>query len=767
MCDNEIIKEYLSAGKKLTLLNGKIPKLKDWTTKEVSEDKIMAWNGNLGMVIGDGDLVIDVDPKNGGQESFDILSNLYDLPEPTVMTPSGGFHIYMFDLPEGSYRKTLPEYPGIDFLTKGSQCVIASSSTEVGKYSWYDTDLGGFDQEAVSNDVVQLITKGAKVSLARDMEDLGDFSGLIGSGVWSRDKVLSMLAKLDPSMPNDQWVKVGMALHDWDPVDGLAFWEHWSIGVDSYIEGETEKRWRSFNSGGGVTLGSISYMVKEVDFNEGSDKLAGYLDRIENADEKSLNLDVCPAIRRDDTLDPLARERLAVTIQRRFKDITSVKPRIAACRDLVTAVGQLINGDDIPDWCNEWVYVNSHRGYVDFKTLEVHKTEAFNLVNTVNTPKSPDGGVILASQFVTMTAAVQKVDGMAYLPMQNDRIGVVEGLKVLNSFNVRTVPETADEYDDDGLAAIEKVKRHIKFICATDDNADMLTQWIAHQVQYPGKQMLYAPLIQSIQGVGKSFFSDLMSAILGDANVGTVSPSQVTSDFNGWAANVCVNVLEELQIKGHNRYEVVNALKPLITDRMIQINSKGVKPYRTLNTANYICFTNAKDSIPLDNNDRRWWVMFVPISSLDELEDHVGEPAKTYFPALFDAVRSEGAALRKWFLEYEITEDFKSIKQAPMTEYKKMMAETEDASIEGLAEIREMIEKGGQFYNKNIVSTAHLFGELLFEYTDLDIKTSKQAWLMKRLGFQKVTGQVKIGGKPLRIWVKQPMSNSAIREAFE
>ena len=85
------------------------------------------------------------------------------------------------------------------------------------------------------------------------------------------------------------------------------------------------------------------------------------------------------------------------------------------------------------------------------------------------------------------------------------------------------------------------------------------------------------------------------------------------------------------------------------------------------NTTNYICFTNYKDSIPLDSDDRRWWVVFVPIDSLDEMAQIIGESVVTYFPKLFNAVRTYGCEIRKWLLEYELTKEFLAIKQAPMT----------------------------------------------------------------------------------------------------
>ncbi len=80
---------------------------------------------------------------------------------------------------------------------------------------------------------------------------------------------------------------------------------------------------------------------------------------------------------------------------------------------------------------------------------------------------------------------------------------------------------------------------------------------------------------------------------------------------------------------------------------------------------------------------------------------------------MFEAVRSHGPEIRKWMLEYDITDEFKNIKQAPMTEYKMMMAATEEASIEGLGEVREMLETGSEFFNTECISTSHLFADML------------------------------------------------------
>ena len=768
MVKNTIIKQYFLAGAKLMPLNGKIPR-EGWRTTIFSNEQIYSHKDNIGWQIGHEDLVVDVDPRNGGNKSFEKLKKDLSLDlTPTVITPRGGFHIYLKISGQArNFKKTLKDYPGIDFLTEGCYCLITSCKTENGVYSWYDDLFGKFEQHDASKVLLDLISYDKQ-----DQSDLGDFEGLISgtSSNWPEERVIEMLSKLDPSMGNDDWIKVGMALHDWDFTKGLELWENWSKDGDNYKEDETEKRWRSFKLNRGVTLGTISYMVKGVIYDKTNEKVNKLLEKIKLADEKTLEFEIFPKIKKEN-FSKINIEKLAKATQDRFKEISGVKLPISNARQLINGIevvtGNFIEDGEIPEWCKDWVYVNSHASFANLTSLKLFKTESFNIKNGKYVPDSGNGSKQSAARFVADKGFIDIVESIAYLPNCKESICQIEDFKVLNSFNSKTVPEAASEFTTEGLQAIELVKKHVKFICTTDKDADIFLQWLAHCVQFPGKQILWSPVIQSIQGVGKSFFGELLRSCLGDRNVGTVSPTQVVSDFNGWATNVSVNVLEELRVKGHNRYDAVNSLKPLVTDRMIQINDKGVKQYMTYNTTNYICFTNYKDAIPLDQDDRRWWVIFVPIESLEEMPKYVGESVSSYFPKLFGAVRKYGSEIRKWMLEYKLSEEFLIIKQAPMTDYKLGMIATEEASFEGYSEIKELIEKGGEYFNSEVICSTDLFETLLFENPELNIQGRNRHAILKKLGYTAIPKTIKLGGKMRRVWAKKIIDNEKVRKLLE
>lgn len=113
---------------------GKHPKCGQWK-KEASNspDKIQHWlskgETNLGLITGHVNnlLVIDVDPKNGGDDSLVILwKEAGPLPSSNVvLTGSGGLHFYLKYTNENF--KNGPIAPGIDLKTDGGYVVAPYS----------------------------------------------------------------------------------------------------------------------------------------------------------------------------------------------------------------------------------------------------------------------------------------------------------------------------------------------------------------------------------------------------------------------------------------------------------------------------------------------------------------------------------------------------------------------------------------------------------------------------------------------------------------
>ena len=79
---------------------------------------------------------------------------------------------------------------------------------------------------------------------------------------FSNADIQDMLSFLNPDMPYDDWVKVGMALHAGGYGAGL--WEAWSMLGSKHTTGECQSKWHNFNGAAGVSLGTLVHMAENA-----------------------------------------------------------------------------------------------------------------------------------------------------------------------------------------------------------------------------------------------------------------------------------------------------------------------------------------------------------------------------------------------------------------------------------------------------------------------------------------------------------------------
>jgi putative DNA primase/helicase len=100
-------------------------------------------NANVGIVTGPSGLVVlDIDPRNGGNQSFETIRDAIEGRGRTLTshTGGGGRHLVFAD-PERLVRPCKP-LPGIDILAGNSLMVAPPSLHKSGKrYAWADIDV--------------------------------------------------------------------------------------------------------------------------------------------------------------------------------------------------------------------------------------------------------------------------------------------------------------------------------------------------------------------------------------------------------------------------------------------------------------------------------------------------------------------------------------------------------------------------------------------------------------------------------------------------
>lgn len=125
---------YSSKGKLFPCaLGSKAPLHKAHRELEYTPEEIQDYRDRghaIGWLVPADVLVIDVDPRNGGDESFEKLSHDIGLVESEhciVDTPTGGKHVYLKKREPFKNRKTVKGFPGIDFISVGSYVLTEGS----------------------------------------------------------------------------------------------------------------------------------------------------------------------------------------------------------------------------------------------------------------------------------------------------------------------------------------------------------------------------------------------------------------------------------------------------------------------------------------------------------------------------------------------------------------------------------------------------------------------------------------------------------------
>lgn len=245
------------------MVPGKHPRASNWQhTPQWSEDQLEVmeemdqFETGYG-VLAEGLLVVDVDERNGGAESYAKL--LEDVPSIAgagmiVRTGSGGQskHLY-FAMPEPAPMvQHLDQYPGIDF--KSSGYVVGAGSVHASGNRYELLTGSPYDIAPAPSALVELLRKPERHR-----------ASVNGSPVdVSEADIESMLEAIDPDCDHEQWVRCGMAAHHATGGAGFGVWDAWSAKGSKYPgPGVLEKRWHSFGkTDNPVTLGTLAHYAE-------------------------------------------------------------------------------------------------------------------------------------------------------------------------------------------------------------------------------------------------------------------------------------------------------------------------------------------------------------------------------------------------------------------------------------------------------------------------------------------------------------------------
>jgi len=528
------------------------------------------------------------------------------------------------------------------------------------------------------------------------------------------------LSHIDADCSYYEWLEVAAALrHQFSPhkaEEAFTLFDEWSSEGTKYgTDEETRAKWDSLRPTPvgrvPVTIRSLlrqavaggwdDKRVKETCFN----KLVNWMEEVgtitelmEKGVQKILATPLLSAVQEDVLVHQLcthAKKRFAYTISATAirKDIARVKTEIKSQEKPAEKMRE-------PLWAKGVCYISAAQEFYRHRTGEKYKPESLNatysrwLLPTEDalkeagipvTPATLSKPIVAPADYALNHLKIAAVYDYAYDPSQpTDMFFINRGRKYVNTYSP-TYPEL-DVKNAEAAGAL--FQRHLSSLIAEPEYRKVLTDFLAFMVQFPGRKIRWAVLIQSVEGAGKTFIAEVMKAVLGNEHVKTIDGTAIKSGWNDWAFGHQLVVLEEVRVTGTNRHEIMNALKPLITNDDISLNERFRNNRQTPNISNYMMFSNHHDALAITPGDRRYFVIKSPLQH----KSQVLALGENYFPPLYAMLRNQPGAMRSWLADWEISSEFRADGHAPRTKYVQDLIN--DTAGDLTAAIRRLLTEG-------------------------------------------------------------------------
>jgi hypothetical protein len=234
----------------------------DWSEEQLETMELMGQLDTGYGVLVSGMLVVDVDARNGGVESYERL--LEAIPEIAgagliVNTGSGkGSKHLFFSAPKMALLQNHPEYEGIDFKSSGFVVGAGSMHKSGNRYEAVvgtPADIG----EAPAA-LLALLEKPEvhRTEYNGEQIDVSD------------DQIAEMLSKINnDDVDYEIFIRIGMAVHNCTGGSAFHLWDEWASRSSKYDRRVMDMKWQSFGkSANPVTLGTLAHYAEEGGYTE-------------------------------------------------------------------------------------------------------------------------------------------------------------------------------------------------------------------------------------------------------------------------------------------------------------------------------------------------------------------------------------------------------------------------------------------------------------------------------------------------------------------
>jgi hypothetical protein len=571
------------------------------------------------------------------------------------------------------------------------------------------------------------------------------------------EEIRKKLDKVPDPDDHDHWFKVGMALyHQFDGSEqGLEMWHEWSAQASNYDQDALDYRWSTFEIEGKKREPlTARYILKYAQAEE--ERLAGerldeLKDKIRGASAMPTLNEACNAIKKE-AFDLVHREMLAGMVQKQIERITGTKIAITSVRTMVRFENP--ENTATPTWMERFVYLRARDEFYSTRNHEAMKLKAFDssYARYMMTKKDRLEGKTTPEHTASHAALnryeIPTVSDVRYMPGQPD-IFDLDGVTYVNRFSEHTFPEAPEVLNKRGRKMVDRFLRHMEHLFADERDRKLLLSWMAYIVQTNGRSN-WCPVIQGAEGDGKTTVAVVLSASLGGShNCATINGDSMAEKYTPWAEGKLFLFIEEVRLHGENRYDVLNKLKPYITNDAVPIRRMNTDVYNVPNTVNYMMGTNFKNALPLNEEDTRYFPIFSRWQSKKRL-DAFKAANPDYYVELAELVE-HGDALRRFFLDYELHPEFNPRGRATMSAARREMIALnrtdEDAFFDDA-----MFDSTDPYVCESILDPQHAAETV--DGLSIPYGRAGNTWLTER-GWTHL-GRFKLDGKKRSIWSQEP-----------
>jgi Family of unknown function (DUF5906) len=156
-------------------------------------------------------------------------------------------------------------------------------------------------------------------------------------------------------------------------------------------------------------------------------------------------------------------------------------------------------------------------------------------------------------------------------------------------------------------------RRHLAMVYP--ENAEHITDFLAHRVQQPGDKCNHALVLGGAPGVGKDTVLEPVKPAVGPWNWSDISPSQMLGRFNGFAKAVVMRINEARDLGNEDRFAFYDHSKVFIAapPDVLRVDEKHLRETYVVNCCGVIITTNhLGDGLYLPADDRRHYVAWSP-----------------------------------------------------------------------------------------------------------------------------------------------------------